>query len=118
MPTDGGVLLQARVAPRDIGFVHIGQKASVKSDAFYFSRFGSISGKVVRIAATNTQANSAASPYIAVEIEPDHSYVGVDKSHVVTPGMTGEAAILTGRQTIFQYLLKPFYTLNSAFSER
>ncbi len=118
VPTAGGVLLQSRVAPRDIGFVHVGQKASVKSDAFDFSRFGSIPGRVVRIAAMNTQANPVASPYITVEIELDQSYAGSDKSHVVTPGMTGEAAILTGRQTIFQYVLKPFYTLNSAFSER
>ena len=118
VPTDGGVLLQARVAPRDIGFIHIGDKASVKSDAFDFARFGSIPGKVARIAAMNEQANASSTPFINVEVELDKPYVGTDESHVVTPGMTGEAAILTGRQTIFQYLLKPFYTLNSAFSER
>jgi hypothetical protein len=37
----------------------------------------------------------------------------------VTPGMTGEASILTGDKTIFQYLLKPVYvTLDSALRER
>ena len=54
-----------------------------------------------------------------VEIELDQEYVGTNREHVVTPGMTGEATILTGEKTIFQYLLKPIYTtLDTAFHER
>ena len=90
----------------------------MKSDAFDYARFGSVSGKVARIAAMNTPGIAGTTPYIMVEIELDRPYVGTKKDHVVTPGMTGEVAILTGRQTIFKYLLKPFYTLDSAFSER
>ncbi len=119
VPTDGGVLMQAHVLPRDIGFIRVGEKANVKSDAFDYSRFGEIPGRVVRIAAQNTQASQSQSPYIVVEIELDQPYVGTDKTHVVTPGMTGEATILTGEKTIFQYLLKPiYYTLDTAFRER
>ncbi len=119
VPTDGGVLMQSHVSPRDIGFVRVGQKASVKSDAFDYSRFGTIPGKVVRIAAQNTTNSPGQAPFILVEIELDQPYVGVDKAHVVTPGMTGEATILTGEKTIFQYLLKPiYYTLDTAFRER
>jgi len=119
VPTDGGVLFQARVSPRDIGFVRIGQKVIVKSDAFDFGRFGTIPGQVVRIAASNTPGNSGEAPYILVEIDLDRPYVGTNKDHVVTPGMTGEATILTGEKTIFQYLLKPIYlTLDTALRER
>jgi multidrug efflux pump subunit AcrA (membrane-fusion protein) len=54
-----------------------------------------------------------------VEIELDQPYVGVDKEHVVTPGMTGEATILTGEKTVFRYLLKPiYYTVDTALRER
>jgi len=119
VPTDGGVLIQARVSPRDIGFVRIGQKTIVKSDAFDYSRFGAIPGKVSRIAASNTQGTTGQAPYILTEIELDQPHVGTDKQHVVTPGMTGEATILTGEKTIFQYLLKPIYlTLETALHER
>lgn len=119
VPTEGGVLMQAHVSPRDIGFVRLGQDAVVKSDAFDFGRFGSIPGKVVRISASNTQDLPGQEPYIIVEIGLDQPYVGDDQSHVVTPGMTGEATILTGQKTIFQYLLKPIYlTLDTAFQER
>ncbi|MDL2403810.1 HlyD family type I secretion periplasmic adaptor subunit [Rhizobium mayense] len=119
VPTDGGVLMQVRVAPRDIGFVHIGQKALVKADAFEYGRFGAIQGDVVRIAPSSTTAQSGQEPFFPVEVVLQQAYVGADKSHVVTPGMTGEASILTGEKTIFQYLLKPIYvTLQSAMSER
>jgi HlyD family type I secretion membrane fusion protein len=119
VPTDGGVLMQARVAPRDIGFVHVGQKALVKADAFEYGRFGAIQGTVVRIAPSSRTVQPGQEPFFPVEIELDQGYVGTDPTHVVTPGMTGEASILTGDKTIFQYLLKPIYAnLGSALGER
>ncbi len=119
VPTDGGVLMQARIAPRDIGFVHVGQKALIKADAFEYGRFGAIQGDVVRIAPSSTTAQPGQEPFFPVEVELEHGYVGTDEKHVVTPGMTGEASILTGDKTIFQYLLKPIYTtLGSALRER
>lgn len=119
VPTEGGVLMQARVAPRDIGFVLVGQKVIVKVDAFDYGRFGAIAGKVVRIAPSSTPGPPGQPPFFQVEVELAQPYVGSDKTHVVTPGMTGEATILTGQKTIFQYLLKPIYLgLDTALHER
>ncbi len=115
----GGVLIQSRVSPRDIGFVGLDQKAIVKSDAFDYGRFGSIPGRVVRIAPSSTVGGPGQAPYFQVEIELERAHVGANEAHVVTPGMTGEATILTGQKTIFQYLLKPIYTtLDTALHER
>ena len=119
VPTDGGVLMSVHVSPRDIGFVHVGQKAIVKADAFDYGRFGAIDGRVARISPESKTDEPGQERYFVAEIELEHGYVGADKSHVVTPGMTGEASILTGDKTIFQYLLKPIYvTLDSALRER
>jgi membrane fusion protein, adhesin transport system len=119
VPTDGGVLMQSRVTPRDIGFVHVGQKALVKADAFEYGRFGAIEGKVARISPSSEKTPQGQEPFFVAEIELDRDHVGVDRAHVVTPGMTGEVSILTGDKTIFQYLLKPIYvTLDSALRER
>ncbi len=85
VPTDGGVLMQVRIAPRDIGFVHIGQKALVKADAFEYGRFGAIQGDVVRIAPSSTTVQPGQEPFFPVEVELEHGYVGTDESHVVTP---------------------------------
>lgn len=119
VPTDGGVLMEARVSARDIGFVHVGQKAIVKADAFDYTRFGSVEGRVVRISPESKTDEPGQEPFFVAEIQVDRGYVGVDTNHILTPGMTGEASILTGKKTIFQYLLKPIYvTENSALRER
>lgn len=119
VPIEGGVLMQARITPRDIGFVRIGQEAVVKADAFDYGRFGAVRGKVARISPSSRTAGPDQEPYFAAEIELERDHVGVNTGHVVTPGMTGEANILTGSKTIFQYLLKPIYvTLDTALRER
>jgi HlyD family type I secretion membrane fusion protein len=119
VPTEGGVLMQARVTPRDIGFVHVGDRALVKADAFDYGRFGAVHGKVARIAPSSRANTPNEEPFFPVEIELEQAHVGTDTAHVVSPGMTGEANILTGEKTIFQYVLKPIYTtLDSALHER
>ena len=119
VPTEGGVLMQARVSSHDIGFVQVGQKVDVKSDAFDYGRFGSITGRLARIAPSSALSDNGQMPYFLVEVDLDQPYVGTNKTHIVTPGMTGEAAILTGEKSIFQYLLKPIYlAADTALRER
>ena len=50
VPTDGALQVEALVANMDIGFVKVGQEVAVKLDAFPFTRFGALRGKVVAIA--------------------------------------------------------------------
>ncbi len=69
-PVGGKLEVQALVPNLDIGFVKLGQPVVVKVDAFPFSRFGVLHGKVVKIApsAVNEQeakralANAAGAP--------------------------------------------------------
>src|SRR5262249_44055040 len=47
VPSDSHVEIEAMILNRDVGFVHPGQDAQVKVDAFNFNRYGLIEGKVV-----------------------------------------------------------------------
>ena len=49
-PAGGKLQVEALVANLDIGFVKLGQDAVIKVDAFPFTRFGVLHGKVVKIA--------------------------------------------------------------------
>ena len=49
-PNGGKLQVEALVANLDIGFVKPGQDAVIKVDAFPFTRFGALHGKVVKIA--------------------------------------------------------------------
>ena len=51
VPTGGGLVIEARVANQDIGYVRLGQPVTVKVLAYDFLRFGTLSGTVERIAA-------------------------------------------------------------------
>ena len=49
VPTEGGLLIEAKVKPSDIAFIYPGQKAIIKVTAYDFSIYGSLEGKVVTI---------------------------------------------------------------------
>lgn len=119
VPTEGGVVMEAMVSPRDIGFVREGQKAIVKIDAFDFSRFGSITGQVDRISPTAFKNERDGSSFYKVDIKLEKQHMGSEEKRQLMPGMTGEADIVTGEKTVFQYIAKPvFIGLDTAFSER
>ena len=54
VPTGGGLVIEARVANQDIGYVRVGQPATVKVRAFDFLRYGTLEGRIERIAADAT----------------------------------------------------------------
>lgn len=111
--------MEVQLSPRDIGFVQKGQAAKIRIDAFDYSRFGALDGKVLTISPT-TSTTERGMVYYKVKIGIDRPYFGSDaKQFAVLPGMTGEADITTGRKTVFQYLWKPVYTnISTAFGER
>jgi HlyD family secretion protein/adhesin transport system membrane fusion protein len=119
VPVDGKAKFKARLSPRDIGFVNIGQPARVKVDAFDYSRFGALTGEVSLISPTTSQ-DERGQVYYEVEIAVDQTYFGNDpENFAILPGMTGEVDIATGEKTVFQYLWKPIYTnVSRAFGER
>ena len=111
--------MEARIQPRDVGFVKVGQQALVKIDSYDFSRFGAVKGKVNRISPSSFRNERDGSVYYVIEIKLDQQFVGDNKNHNLIPGMTGEVDVVTGQKTVFQYIAKPVFTgLNTAFSER
>ncbi|MBU3071102.1 HlyD family type I secretion periplasmic adaptor subunit [Aestuariicella sp. G3-2] len=119
VPVDGGVIMEVMLAPRDIGFVRVGQQAVVKVDAFDYSRFGSVAGEVKSISPTSFKNERDGSAFYKVYISMKEPYVGGNKARRLLPGMTGEVDIVTGEKTVFQYLAKPVFTgMDTAFSER
>ncbi|CAM4108687.1 HlyD family type I secretion periplasmic adaptor subunit [Vibrio neonatus] len=119
VPIDGTSSFKAKLSPRDVGFVSVGQAARVKVDAFDYSRFGALQGKVSEISPTTSQTQRG-EIYYDVIVELDKGYFGDDPARFrIIPGMTGEANITTGEKTVFQYLWKPIYTnVSHAFGER
>lgn len=119
VPVGGKADFKARLSPRDIGFVNVGQPTRIKIDAFDYSRFGALKGEVESISPTTSQSERG-EIYYEVVVSVDTPYFRDNpESFSILPGMTGEVDITTGEKSVFQYLWKPIYTnISVAFGER
>lgn len=117
VPTDDTLLLEVRVLPRDIGFLHPDQKAEVKFTAYDFAIYGGLEGHVEQIGADTVTDEKGNSFYI-VRVRTNSATLG-DRKLPIIPGMVAEVHILTGKRTVLQYLLKPILRAKAnAFTER
>lgn len=117
VPIDDSLLLEVQVDPKDIGFLHFGQKAQVKFTAYDFAIYGGLEGTVEQIGA-NTITDEKGKSYYIVKVRTELAHVG-DDSRPIIPGMQADVHILTGKRTLMHYLLKPVLRAKSnAFSER
>ncbi len=119
VPVGGKADFKARLSPRDIGFVNVGQPTRIKIDAFDYSRFGALKGEVESISPTTSQSERGEIYYeVVVSVETPY-FRDNPESFSILPGMTGEVDITTGEKSVFQYLWKPIYTnISVAFGER
>jgi membrane fusion protein, adhesin transport system len=119
VPLDGQMVAEVRLDPKEIGHVHIGDEAEIKTTAFDPNVYGIIKGKVERISATTFQTEKG-EVYFKATIRLEKSYLGSAENPIpIMPGMVVEADIITGAKSLVRYLLKPVYrSLSVAFSER
>lgn len=121
VPIDDQLLVETRISPRDIAFIHPGQSAQVKVTAYDYSIYGGLEGRVETITPDTLRD----------EIKPEVVYYRVlvrtnsdaltDKAGrrlPITPGMVTTADIRTGRKTVWDYLTKPLNKTREALRER
>jgi len=143
VPKWADIEIVALVRNEDIGFVHVGQDAVVKVDAFPFTRYGTLKGIVTKISRDSVAleddpgqdsqqkipmaASADADPLpktreliFSVTIKLMQRELLVDGTEApVVPGMHCIAEIRTGDRRVLDYVLSPFIsTGSSALHER
>ncbi len=104
VPLEDTILLETRVLPKDIAFLHPGQKANVKFTAYDFAIYGGLEARVENISADSIMDDKGNAFYV-VRVRTVKSSMG--KNMPIIPGMIAEVDILTGKKTVLSYLLKP-----------
>ncbi len=119
VPIEDKLLVEARVRPADIAFLHPGQKAKVKFTAYDFSIHGGLDGEVVHIS-PDTIVNEKDESFYLVRVETAASFLGSESQALpIIAGMTASVDVLTGKKTVLDYLLKPILkTKQLALKER
>lgn len=117
VPSDDALLLEARVQPRDIAFLHPGQKAMVKFTAYDFATYGGLEATLEHISA-DTVVDEKGNAFFLVRVRTLSTNLGPGKLPII-PGMVAEVDILTGEKTVLSYLLKPILRAKAnALTER
>ncbi|SCX03937.1 Hemolysin secretion protein D, chromosomal [Agrobacterium sp. DSM 25558] len=141
---DGATLeIEAFLTNKDIGFVSVGQSSIIKVDAYPFTRFGVLKGRVKSISSdaipepdaenlerTASRQQSQGIPTgnvqrvqnlvfpMVIEFEHLGTQEGANAIHV-SPGMTASVEIQTGQRRILEYLFSPIAQVTSeAMAER
>lgn len=107
VPADAVLEVEAKVVNRDIGFVVPGQEVQVKLDAFTFTRYGALPGRVAAIS-SDVVADETLGPVYRVRVALDRQAMEVEGRRVpLAPGMTATVDIRTGKRRLIDYLLAP-----------
>lgn len=124
-PTEGGMVIEIKVNPVDIGQLSLGLPASIKLDAFDYSTYGTLQGTLSYISAdtlTEQSNNSQAVTYYRaqVRVDADKAKANPKLADVqLKPGMTATVDIRTNSRSVLQYLAKPvFKAFGGAMNER
>jgi hemolysin D len=129
VPSDSHLEIEAMIENRDIGFVHAGQEAQIKVDAFNFNRYGLIGGRITSVspdAITRDKPGNKGKADQGLDAENDSSEpsnqelvyaarVALDQMQMqiedrvvnLSPGMAVTVEIKTGERHIISYLLSP-----------
>ena len=120
VPVGDKLLIETRVAPSDIAFIKVGDRAVVKVTAYDFSIYGGLEGVVQQVSADSIFDEVEREAYYTVLIETDRAAIERGGQRLpIVPGMICDVEILTGRRTILSYLFKPVLkAFDRALTER
>lgn len=121
VPQDDQLLIETRISPRDIAFIHPDQAAKVKLTAYDYSIYGGLDGKVVTISPDTIQDKvKPENYYYRVFIQTDSNVLTnkAGEQFAIVPGMIATVDIKTGSRTVLDYLIKPFNKAREAMRER
>lgn len=119
VPLDDTLLVEAKVTPKDVAFLHPGQDVMVKISAYDFSIYGGLDGKLESISADTIEDKKGDFHYL-VKIRTQKTNITHNNEILpIIPGMMVTADIMIGKKTVLDYLMKPILKAKqNALTER
>ena len=107
VPEDDTLEVTALVQNKDIGFINVGQNAIIKVEAFPYTRYGYLVGKVKNINLDAIEDQKLGLVFnVIVSVEENDLSTG-NKHIPLSSGMAVTAEIKTGMRSVISYLLSP-----------
>ena len=109
VPADDSLIIQAHMTIDDIGFVQLGQTADVHLPIHDRSRFGTLNATVTDISPDAFTGSDGRSYYLVRLATARTFFERKGNRYRLYPGMVLEAYVHTGRRTLLEYLLSPYF---------
>ena len=107
VPLGENLLVEARIRPQDIAFLHPGQEAMVKFTAYDYTIYGGLKAELEQIGADTVTDDDGNSFYV-IKLRTNKSHLGSEEHPLlIIPGMVASVDIITGKKSVLSYLLKP-----------
>lgn len=108
VPETDKLMVEAKVNPRDIDQVQVGQATMLRFPEFNTRTTPEIKGTVLQVSADTTADQRTGQSYYTVRIGmPGEEIKELGKDVKLIPGMPVEAFVQTGERTVISYLTKP-----------
>lgn len=123
VPLEDNLIIEAKVPPRDVAFLKLGLTTSITIDAYDYTVYGSLKGKLTYISpdTLSEDLKQGELAYYRIQVKTDGKrFSGKPNEDLeIQPGMTATVAIKTGHNTILKYLIKPVIkTMSESLGER
>ena len=121
VPLDDQMVIEAKISPRDVAFIHPGQKALVKITAYDYAIYGGLHGVVETISPDTIQDEAKPEVFyyrVFIRTSQDYLVNKAGRHFSIVPGMIATVDIKTGEKTVLDYMIKPFNRAKEALRER
>lgn len=107
VPLNDPLIVEAQIAPGDVGFLYVGMPATIKVTAYDFGSYGGLEGMVAEISPDTITDKREQSYYRVLLRTSSNVLVKNGKAYSILPGMLVEVDILTGQKSVWDYFMKP-----------
>ncbi len=107
VPRSGGLEVEAWIANKDIGFLHVGQPAAVKVETFPFTTYGTVAGELAALAADAVSDDARGLVYRARVTLETTLLPRAGRTTALGPGMAVSVEFALGRRRIIEFLAAP-----------
>ncbi|MBG6027724.1 HlyD family type I secretion periplasmic adaptor subunit [Proteus mirabilis] len=107
IPDNQHNIAEVNILNKDIGFIHVGQKAMIKIDAFPYTRYGTLEGNITNIAKDSIQHEQLGLVYPATIELNTQMIESNNQQYSLAPGMSLVAEIIIDKRRVIDYFLSP-----------
>jgi len=107
VPDNQVLEVKALLPNNDIGFVYEGQVAEIKIEAFPFTKYGVINGRVKMISNDAVEQEEVGLVYTTQVSMEDNTMKVNGKMVNLSPGMVVTVEVKTGQRRLIEYFLVP-----------